>query len=271
MSRRRHRKRTQKGEPRRGKGGRLRKAAVILVGLALLFTALAGGLFLSGLVGDGSGPRTAAIVDQLSLTQPNPDFAASATSILEQAGYAVEYYPGEEVTVNFYRDLPAHGYDLIILRVHSGLVMETSALTGSRLPRGYVGLFTAEPFSETRYVAEVKAGALGPASYYEGGPQYFGVAPTFMESNTRGKFDDATVILMGCDGLRSYETGRSFVQRGAKAVVGWTGPVSASHTDAATERLLQHLVIDALSVQEAVTQTMVDVGPDPSYGSKLLA
>ena len=271
MGRRRQKKRPGKDERRRGKGGRLRKAGVVLVAVVILSASLAAGLLLSGLATSGpSGPR-AAIVDQLGLTQPNPDFAASVTSILEQAGYTVDYYPGEEVTVDFYRDLPAHGYRLIILRVHSGLVMETRALTGSRLARGYVGLFTAEPYSDTRYVAEVEAGALGPASYYEGGPQYFGVAPTFMESNTRGKFDDATVILMGCDGLRSYETGRSFVQRGAKAVVGWTGAVSASHTDAATERLLQHLVIDALSVQEAVTQTMVDVGPDPSYGSKLLA
>jgi len=236
-----------------------------------LSTALVTGLLLSGLTAGPSGPRTAAIVDQLSLTQPNPDFAERATSILEQAGYVVDYYPGEEVTVDFYRDLPTHGYELLILRVHSGLVMERSALTGSRIARGYVGLFTSEPYSQTEYVGEVKAGALGAASYYEGGPQYFGVGPKFIESNMRGEFNDAPVILMGCDGLRSYDTARTFVERGAKAFVSWSGPVSAAHTDAATERLLQHLVMDGLAIQEAVTQTMDEVGPDPSYRSKLLA
>jgi hypothetical protein len=45
--------------------------------------------------------------------------------------------------------------------------------------------------------------------------------------------------------------------------------VSSEHTDATTERLLQHLLIDGLTIQEAVTQTMAEVGPDPSYDSVL--
>ncbi|GAG23053.1 unnamed protein product, partial [marine sediment metagenome] len=119
MSRRRQKKRPEKDEPRREKSGRLRRAAVVLLGVGLLSTALAAGLLLSGVVGGGpSGPR-AVIVDQLSLSQRNPDFTASATDILEQADYTVDYFPGEQVTVDFYRNLPTHGYDLIILRVHS--------------------------------------------------------------------------------------------------------------------------------------------------------
>jgi hypothetical protein len=121
MSHRRQKKRPQKAEPPARDGRRLRRAAIVLVGVALLCTALAAGLLLSRLIDRGSGPRRAAIIDQLSLTQPNPDFAASATSILEQAGYAVDYFPGEQVTVDLYRNLPTHDYDLIILRVHSGI------------------------------------------------------------------------------------------------------------------------------------------------------
>lgn len=86
----------------------------------------------------------------------------------------------------------------------------------------------------------------------------------------RGKFHKTTVILMGCSGLASDRTAAAFVARGAGAVVGWSNTVSPDHTDTATERLLQHLAIDKLEAQEAVSRTAAEVGPDPSYGSTLL-
>jgi hypothetical protein len=222
--------------------------------------------------GSPAGPRTAAIVDQLALTQPNPAFAEAATGTLEQAGYVVDYYPGEQVTVDFYRNLPTRGYDLIVFRVHSGLVEERDVETGQITPEDYVSLFTGEPFSETKYVEEVAAGPLGVADYgYEGSPRFFGIGPEFIRSRTRGKFDQTTVILMGCDGLKSDRTARAFLERGVEAFVSWSGPVSASHTDTATERLLRHMLIDGLPTRDAVSRTMAEVSPDPTYDSTLLS
>jgi len=83
----------------------------------------------------------AAIVDHLSLTYPNQTFIETATTTLKQAGYTVDYYSGEKVTVEFYRNLPTHGYKIIILRVHS--------TTGGHQS---VSLFTSEPYSESKYV-----------------------------------------------------------------------------------------------------------------------
>ena len=266
MTRRRQKKRPQKDELHRGKSsGRLRKAGIVLVSVVLLSTSLAAGLLFSGLTTSGpSEPKTAAIVDQLSLTQPNPDFAASATNILEQADYRVDYYPGEEVTVEFYRDLPTHGYDLLILRVHSGMARDDGELTG------YVSLFTGELFSDTKHYEEGEAGHLGRARYYDGSPEYFSIVPAFIESGMGATFEGTTVIMMGCNGLTTDVTAEAFVQKGAEAVVGWSGRVSASHTDVATERLLQHLLVDKLTTPQAVAQTMAEVGPDPSYDSTLL-
>jgi hypothetical protein len=272
MGRRRQKKRPQKAEPRGEKRGRrLRRAAVVFVGVALVPACLAAGLLLSGLVGGGSGPRprTAVIVDQLSLTFANPSFAETATDILEQAGYAVDYFPGEQVTVELFRNLATYGYDLIILRVHSGLVEERDIATGNVTETEYVSLFTGEPYDETKHAEEVRGGPLGIATYYDGGPQYFGIGPTFIKSSMKGKFDDTTVILMGCDGLRSHETAEAFLDRGARAFVGWSGPVSAAHTDAATERLLEKLLIEAQPIGDAIAQTAAEVGPDPSYGAEL--
>lgn len=253
---------------RRRKSKRRRKAVALLATVAVLSVALGAGLLFWNL-SSGGGPKTAAIVDQLSLTQPDPTFAEAGTSIIEEAGYVVDYYPGEEVTVDFYRNLPAHDYDLIILRVHSGMVTERLAETGQETQREYVSLFTGEPYSPDKYPQE-QIGRLGKAEYYEGAPPLFGIAPDFITRSMRGRFEQTVVILMGCDGLRSHETAEAFLHKGARAFVSWSGPVSAAHTDAATERLLQHLLIGGLTIGEAITQTMAEVGPDPSYHSTLL-
>ncbi len=113
-----------------------------LVAIALLAVAVGGALLLAGRGDSPSRPFTAAIVDQLSLTQPNPEFIGQARGLLAQAGYLVDYYPGEQVTVDFYRDLPTRNYDLIILRVHSATVFEVDPATGERTEKDFVGLFT---------------------------------------------------------------------------------------------------------------------------------
>ena len=229
-----------------------------------------------------SGPLTAAIIDQASLTQPNPALAESATAILERAGYSVDYYPGEQVTVDFYRDLPTLGYDLLIVRTHSGLYLD-----GIRTDEAF--LFTSEPYSQTEHLDDQRARRLIKASYYTEGlsvdldppdppagrisswdvPYFFGIPVEFIRSSMRGSFDHATVILMGCNGLTTNALAKAFVDRGASDVMSWDGLVSARHTDAATEELLTLLLDSGLSVDEAVAQTMDAIGPDPEYGSVL--
>ncbi|MDP2950392.1 MAG: hypothetical protein Q8P22_12755 [Chloroflexota bacterium] len=273
MRRRKRERRSHKAGQPRPQRRRLGRTAAALAVLAFLAAALAAGLLLRGLITTGpSGPKTAAIVDQLSLTQPNPDFAASATRLLEQAGYTVDYFAGEQVTVDLYRNLPTHDYDLIILRVHSGIVVQRDAATGQKTKTEYVGLFTGEPYSETKYLQEQVGrlvGRLGAGSYYEGGPRVFSIGPQYVQDSMRGRFDDTLIVMMGCDGLRSQRTAQAFLDKGASAFVSWSQPVSASHTDAATLRLLEKLLLDGLTVGDAVAQTAAEVGPDPFYGAEL--
>jgi len=75
--------------------------------------------------------------------------------------------------------------------------------------------------------------------------------------------------MMGCDGLKTNRTAQAFLNKGAEAFVSWTRKVSASHADAATLSLLQKLIIDGLTVEEAVVQTAAETGPDPWYGAEL--
>ncbi len=120
--------REKKGAPQTDKSSLIKRigprtTVALLVALTLVSLSLAGGLLYAASSGgeSSSGSKTAAIVDQLSLTQPNPDFISSARSLLGEAGYTVDYFPGERVTVDFYRTLPQRDYDLILLIVHAGI------------------------------------------------------------------------------------------------------------------------------------------------------
>jgi len=261
---------------------------------ALVAAVAVGGLF----VALRSGSKTAAIVNQLSLTAPNPAFVDRTTGLLQAAGYAVDYFPGEKVSVGLYQRLPTMGYDLIVLRSHSARITVEGSKTDD------VALFTGEPIDLSTYdlvgvrsaaataAAEAKArGGLGgsedePARqldatelkgvipvYYDpesGELPFFGLLPAFIEGSLEGRFEDSTVVvMMGCDGLRSDVLARAFVGRGVASFLSWSEPVSAPHTDAATERLLELMLINGLAVPEAVRQTMEEVGPDPTYGGQL--
>jgi len=245
--------------------GRSLKTFALLATVAVVIVAAAVIGFVLLAPSPASPPR-ALIVDQLDQTMPNPDFLKEAGTLLEGAGFDVRYTSGDRVSVDFYRKLGGHDYDIIVLRSHSARLRDrvTKELSDVAV------LFTTEPFVDTLYISDQKAGRLGPAFYYDGGEKYFGVHPSFIESDVEGGFGGATVILMGCDALRSDAIAKAFVDKGAKAVIGWDGSVSGDHTDAATERLLQHLAVDKLGTQEAVTRTMTEIGPDPSYGSKLV-
>lgn len=245
----------------------------LLIGAGVLVVVAAGALaLLLTAGGDNStgddGVKRAVIVDQLSLTQPNPDFISEARATLAGAGYTVEYIPGENVTVDIYRSLPDRGYDLVLLRVHAGITTEVDEATGERTGTEYVSLFTGELYDEGKYSDE-QLNRLGSARYDENSDPLFGIGPAFIDDSMRGNFGGAVVVMMGCDGLRSQRTAEAFLNRGASAFVSWSKPISASHTDRATEALLKRLLIDDLPIEEAVAQTAAEVGPDPVFEGEL--
>ena len=215
-------------------------------------------------INPASSQLKATIVDHLSLTFPNQTFIQTATTMLEQAGYTVDYHPGEEVTVEFYRNLPTGENNLIILRVHSALAINEG---GQEL--GFVDLFSSELYSTTRYVSEQLTDQVSKCMFSTRGPAYFGISPPFVQRSMKGTFKNAIIILMGCDGLAYTTLARAFIQRGAKTCIGWNGLVLASHTDRAATNLLQHLILEKQTIGQAVENAMNEVGADPTYRSLL--
>lgn len=254
-----------------------RRATIVLVLAGALL--LAGGLValmlrLTADAGPPAQPR-AVIIDQLAFTDPNPDFVKQAAQQLERAGYRVDYFQPQEVTVDFYRDLPKRGYAFVIIRSHATNTLGPADAAGdiaSQSARS-VGLFTNELYRTDRYLADQYALRVTVDSYPNRAinARFFGITAGFVASSMRGRFKDATVILMGCSGLSPDDLAAAFVSRGVKEFVSWDKLVTAQHTDTATADLLRHLLGERLDLREAVVQTMADVGPDPTYGGKLLA
>lgn len=261
---------------------RVRRFRLLSVAAAVIAIAAIAGLVAFVMLGGGcgNGSLKAAIVDQLSIRNPNQSFVERAMAILEDAGYTVDYYAGDEVTVEAYRNLAGHGYDLVLLRAHSAVPRTDLSLPAEIDPdilqriMDRIGddvlLFTSEPYDENAYVDGQKALRLFPV-VYAGDPasdSYFAVSSGFVRSMS-GRFDGATVVLMGCSGLATEKTAAAFVEKGADAVIGWSDTVSPEHTDAATERLLRLMLEEGLSPGEAVEKTAAELGPDPTFGAVL--
>ena len=207
-------------------------------------------------------PR-ATIIDQLYNLQPNEAFIQQITQELESFGFEVHLYQGDEVTVDLYRNLPSLGYKLIIFRAHSGL------LSGEGEVVFRTCLFTNEPYSQTRHVAEQLSDRLTKARINERHPWVFAIADEFVTHSMEGQFDNTLIIAMGCSCLYLNDLAQAFVARGASAYLAWDATVDLGYVDKTTTSLMQNLCSEGLTLEEAVAHTMGTEGPDPQFGAVL--
>jgi len=189
-------------------------------------------------------------MDQLSLNYPDPAFTTNITDTLKAAGYSVDYSGPSPTAVESFRQLPQQGYDLIIIRAHTGSSQS---------------IITAEPYSKSKFVADQLAGRLVPAQV-DGGPWYFAITPQFVRQNMAGSFSESTILVMGCSALEgTQDIASAFLDKGANFFVGWDSSVSIIHTDTSTVSFVQ-LLSTGESVPEATAQAG---GSDPVYGARL--
>jgi hypothetical protein len=199
----------------------------------------------------------AAIIDQLSGTFPDQSFNDNAKTRLVEAGYTVDYYSPEQVTVDFFRSLPSKGYGLLIIRAHS-----TGWISGDP-----IGIITSELWSANKYLYEQLSDSVD-ASKLPDNKTYFVITSKFVREAMQGTFPKSVVIMMGCTGLKDSEMAQAFVAKGAKVYVSWDKSVTADRTDNATVALLQFLA-QGNTIRQAVSSAMYKVGPDPVYNSQL--
>ncbi len=211
----------------------------------------------------GSGELRAAIIDQLYSLQPNEAFIHQTTQELEDFGFEVDVYQGDEVTVDLYRELAGDGYKLIIFRVHSGLLRTKEEIIKR------TSLFTNESYSQTKHVAEQLSDQLAMARIDENHPWVFGIGAKFVTQSMEGRFSDTVIIMMGCATLYLQDLAQAFIEKGASTYVGWDATVGLDYVDEATPILVTNLYSKGMTIKEAVDKTMAEVGPDPEWGAVL--
>jgi hypothetical protein len=186
----------------------------------------------------------------------NPGFYEDAHMLFSGEGYVFEASLGENVTVEHLRRV-AKGYDLIILRVHSTVNHEM------------VWFFTGEEYRQDKYVLEQLADEVHPARPSLGSRRLFAVGADFVNHFMKDRFRDSTILVMGCDGIRSTDLAQAFIDNGAKLYISWDGPVTLEHTDLAFSCLLRAMTEEGMSPEEAMNYAMNVVGHDPDYDSSL--
>lgn len=236
--------------------------------LVVICLALTGLVLFIGCSANNAEPGLkAAIVDQLYVLEPNQDFIDEVKAHLEAVGFDVAIYQGEQVSVNFYRQLPKHQYKLIIFRAHSGLMQRQE--DSQVMVKEETYLFTGEAYSKTKYVREQLTDQMLPARMTEDYPLVFAINSKFLLTSAAGRFQDTAVIMMGCGTTYLNDMAGAFVLKGASTYIGWDSGVGIGYVDEATLVLLQNLCIEELTVEEAVAETTAQEGPDPSTGARL--
>jgi hypothetical protein len=236
--------------------------ALAVVGLALAGLALFCACAASS--NDRGIEAEAAIVDQLYTLYPNQAFIEQTTQELEDYGFQVDVHRGDAITVDFYRQLPTHGYELIIFRVHSGLL-------GGGDVANKTWLFTSELYDKTRHVEEQLTGQLTYARTDEDAPWVFAVGAKFIAESMEGNLTDTAMVMMGCDCFHFEDMAKTFVEKGASTYLAWHRSVLLDYVDDATVALIQKLCSEKLPIEEAVSETMREKGPDPRFGAQLYA
>ena len=214
-----------------------------------------------------TGSPRAAIIDQLYLMEPNPAIITEATAIMTSAGFTVDLWQGENITVDFYRQLPQRGYKFILLRAHSGTLM---SLEGEKVTQlGTTYLFTGEKYTPTKYAAEQLTDKVSNAMMSDKYPLVFAVNSEFVAKDTKGSFANTVILAMGCESYYMDDMAAAFRQKGASTYIGWNTVVTLEHTDKATLDLLLNLCREKMTVAQAVARTMDNVGPDPYFETYL--
>jgi len=228
----------------------------ILIALTLIITLCSVVFFLFLQPSEVAFSLNAAIIDQLGESGvSNSTFVEGVTSLLGGHNFTVTYY-NKTLNVNFFKGLAKYNYGIIVLRVHSALREDNST----------VDLFTSEKYDSGKYQWEQDHGLVVKGKYlYRPEEYYFAITSLFLE-NLEGNFPKSIIVAMGCWSLKSgcTQMAKAFLDRGAKAYVGWTDIIYPQDTDQETATLLEMFLAKNETLADAVERTKLHAYP--AYG-----
>jgi hypothetical protein len=208
----------------------------------------------------------AAIIDQLHEDIPNYELQTNATSMLEDAGYQVDLYTTKDITVEFYKKLPSMNYNFILIRSHGG---EDSSDENPTF------LFTGEKYIKEKYIGEQISRQVGygfpiyseeltelkrtdPRAFDQA---YFTIGSKLVKEGMVGTFPNSIIIVGGCESAESHDLMESFLNKGAKHVLGWGATVGSADNDKAMVWLLEEILVKDGSILDAVSEINEEMRP----------
>lgn len=223
---------------------------LVYVTIAIMAILIFTGIFVYRYPGRPSQPK-AAIIDQLGsshLTEascfPNETFIETTKELLYTRFPGVDYY-SDNATVDLYKSLPSLSYKLIIWRVHSALDLEDN----------FTAISTSERYSSKKY-QHYSDDQLTLCNITGDPNLYFAITPKFIKECMSGRFEDAVVIFMSCNGLKPeyYKTAEAFRAKGVKVFISWSGWIESADNDHAITLLLHCLINGNNTISEAVNK-----------------
>ncbi len=216
--------------------------------------------------------KKAAIIDQLDRDIPNPRYQNQTMSYLLDAGYDVDLYTTEDITIDFYKELPEMDYEFIVFRTHS------LAIYGKN-PSEWI--FSGELYSNKVHIGETLAGQLSPGvpfvvtedqtiTYSEAlSERHFMIGSKFIDESMVGQFPGSVIILGGCETMPHELLAEALVKRGASSVIGWNELINSSKNDRVMTSLLEEILVNGLEIDQAIDLVMDDFKNDKKSSLKL--
>jgi len=229
----------------------------------LLLILVIAAVILSTMIYFGRGPEEslrmrAVILDGLATDYPNQTFIESAVEILREAGFEVDVYGPENVSLGLLSELPSRGYNLVIFRVHGGRIRQPIGLFIGG------GLFIEKCGLES-YRDEVESGYLLLGRPFLSNDTYCVAPPHYISEKLHGTFRGAVIVAMSCFTGDDNVMASAFFERGAGAYIGFRGEISPGYADAFTIKFLRKLYSERLPMQKAFDEALRELGSDPHY------
>jgi len=238
------------------------------------------------------GPPRAAIIDQLHDDIPSIYFQKKAIEYLETAGYKVDLFTTEQLTVDFYKKIPTMNYEYIVFRTHA---IGNDAQNSTEELK--VSLFTGEKYRDDKYITEQLSGQIGkgapfmrslmdvsvnlsemdnsnqtrvevitPVELVDDSNPYFLIGPKYVDEVMEGKFPNSVLVLGGCSTLSNPSLAISLINRGASSVVGWDALIGSTKNDSMVLSFLENHLINNMEIQDAVESSMENSAMDSKNG-----
>jgi len=216
----------------------------------------------------------AVIIDQLHDFIPNPYFKEKAIQYLELAGYKVDVFTTEDITVDFYKNLPSLNYKYIVIRTHG---LEDVNYNNATY------LFTGEKYDINKYIPEQLSNQLGKGAPIYGEERnlieeknedledrmYFLVGSKLVDELMVGKFPDSIILIGGCESVRNKDLAKSLILRGASEIVGWDRTIGSNENDRIMLEFLEKTLVDKEKIQDVVIELNDKFSSELQFSSEL--